>query len=102
MTSPSDDSQVAATPPTRIPAPTERLLERADALAAGARPREALPVYRDLLAAEPEAVEARLHLARHLLRLDEHEQAVAVLSDGLRLSPDQTEFLVLRGGIYGG
>jgi len=87
-------------PPARTPAPTERLLERADALAGGARPADALPVYRELLAAEPEHREGGLHLARLLLQLEELEGALAVLNDALRHAPDQTEFLVLRGGIY--
>ena len=38
-------------------------------------------------------------LARLLVQLEEHEQAIDVLGDGLRNAPDQTEFLVLRGGI---
>jgi Flp pilus assembly protein TadD len=101
MTSPSEDPQAAATPPSRPPALAERLLERADALAAGARPLDALPVYRELLAAEPEQVDARMHLVRLLLRLDEREQAAALLSEALTRSPDETELLVLRGGIYG-
>ena len=91
----------AAIPPPRTPTPAERLLERADALAAGARPADAVPAYRELLAAEPEHLEGRLHLARLLVRLDEHASALALLSEALSHSPDQTEYLVLRGGIYG-
>jgi tetratricopeptide (TPR) repeat protein len=90
----------AATPPIRTPAPAERLLERADGLAAGARPADAVAVYRELLAAEPGHVDARLHLARLLVQLEEHEQALVLLADTLRNAPDQTEFLVLRGGIF--
>jgi len=86
--------------PPRTPTAAERLLERADALAAGPRPAEALPLYYELLAAEPEHFEGRLHLARLLLQLDEHEAALALLNAALRHAPDQTEFLVLRGGIH--
>jgi protein O-GlcNAc transferase len=90
----------AATPPTRTPAPAERLLERADALAAGARPADAVAVYRELLTADPGHVDARLHLARLLVQLEEHEQALVLVGDTLRNAPDQTEFLVLRGAIF--
>ena len=61
-------------PPSRPPAFAERLLERADALPAGARPLDSLAVCRELLTMEPEQVEARLHLAHLLLRLDEREE----------------------------
>ena len=88
------------TRPPRTPAPAERLLERADALAAGARPADAVPVYRELLAADAGHIEARLHLARLLVQLEEHEQALVLLGETLRNAPDQTEFLVLRGGIF--
>lgn len=100
MTSPPEDSQGAATLPPRAPASAERLLERADELAAGPRSVDALPLYREALAAAPEHLEGRLALVRLLLRLDEHEEAIAVLGDGLRHAPDQTDFLVLRGGVY--
>ena len=60
-----------------------------------------MAVYRELLAAEPAHVEARLRLARLLAQLEEHEQALVLLAETLRNAPDQTEFLVLRGGIYG-
>jgi tetratricopeptide (TPR) repeat protein len=83
-----------------MPTPGERLLERADALAAGGLPMDAVAVYRQLLAAEPEHLEGRLHLARLLVQLEELEGALAVLNDALRHAPDQTEFLVLRGGLY--
>src|SRR6266511_6414438 len=82
----------AATLPARTPAPAERLLERADALAAGARPADAVAVYRELLAADAGHVDARLHLARLLVQLEEHEQELALLGETLRNAPDQTEF----------
>src|SRR5215207_7657596 len=88
----ASDPTVATTPPPRAPAPAEQLLERADALAAGARPADALPHYRELLATEPGHVDARLQLARLLVRLDEYEQALALLAETLRNAPDQTEF----------
>jgi Flp pilus assembly protein TadD len=78
----------------------EQLLERADALARGPLPGAAVPVYRALLATEPDQVDARLHLARLLVSLDETGDALQALSDGLRVTPDQTEFLVLRGGLH--
>jgi Flp pilus assembly protein TadD len=109
----SDDEPTGPAPAQAVSAPAtasasgaqasaagERLLERADALAAGAWPADALPVYRELLAAEPEHLEGRLHLARLLLQLEELEGALTVLNDALRHAPDQTEFLVLRGGIH--
>ena len=40
-------------------------------------------------------------MVRLLLQLEELDGALAVLNDALRHAPDQTEFLVLRGGIYG-
>ena len=54
-----------------------------------------------MLTAEPANVDARLRLVQLLVRLEEHEAAMAVLTEALRQSPDQTEFLVLRGGISG-
>lgn len=86
--------------PPRIPAPAERLLERADALAAGPRPASAVAAYRELLAADPGHVEGRLHLARLLVALEESDGALSLLGQALRESPDQTEYLVLRGGIH--
>ena len=83
------------------PAPAERLLERADALAAGRAPgrgRAALPraagrgarTCRGPAASGPPAD-----------RLDEATRpSMVLIGDGLRHAPDQTEFLVLRGGIY--
>jgi tetratricopeptide (TPR) repeat protein len=100
MTFPPDDPQGAATLPPLDSASVERLLERADALAAGARPSHAVAVYRELLAAAPDHVDGRLALARLLLRLDEPEQAIGELGHGLRHAPDQTELLVMRGGVY--
>ena len=101
MTSPPDESQGRGhASPAAHRRSAERLLERADELAAGAHPGDAAAVYRELLAAEPEHVEARLQLVRLLTRLEEHEVAIHVLGDGLRHAPDQTELLVLRGGLY--
>ena len=100
MTPSPDETQGAATLPPREKTPAELLLERADLLAAGDRGADALPVYRELLAAEPEQIEGRLQLVRLLLRLEEAEEAIHVLGDGLRHAPDQTELLVLRGGVY--
>jgi tetratricopeptide (TPR) repeat protein len=77
------------------------LLEQADTQAAGPHPASAVPLYRELLAAEPTHVNARLHLAQLLDRLEEREAALTLLDDALRQSADQTEFLVLRGEIYG-
>ncbi len=100
---PAGSSPAAVAEPSggRIRTAAEQLLDRADALARGPLPGTAVPVYRTLLATEPEQVEARLHLARLLVSLDETADALQVLSDGLHLTPDQTEFLVLRGSIHG-
>ena len=95
-----EPATATTTLPPRTPAPAERLLERADALAAGARPADAVAVYREVLAADAGHVEGRLHLARLLVQLEEHEQALVLLGETLRNSPDQTEFLVLRGAIF--
>ena len=100
MTTPPDKSQGAATLPPRTPAPVEPLLARADALAVGARPSDAVALYREALAAAPEHVAGRLALGRLLQRMDEVDQAIEVMGDGLRHAPDQTELLVLRGGLY--
>lgn len=83
------------------PNSAEVLLERAATLARGVTPALAVPVYRDLLASEPEHIEARLHLARLLDRLEESGGAIELLSEGLGRVPDQTELLVLRGAIRG-
>jgi protein O-GlcNAc transferase len=100
---PAGSGSAAVAEPTggRTRTPAELLLEQADALAQGPLPASAVPVYRTLLAAEPGQVEGRLHLAGLLERLDEAGAGIEVLSEGLRLAPDQTEFLVLRGGIQG-
>jgi tetratricopeptide (TPR) repeat protein len=74
------------------------LLERAGAAAS---PDHAAALYRELLAASPGHVEARLHLARLLERAEQLEDAVKTLSVGLRWLPDQVEFLLLRGALLG-
>jgi Flp pilus assembly protein TadD len=76
------------------------LLERADA-AASASPDQAIALYRELLLAIPDHVEARLHLARLLERNGELEDAVRTLSTGLRWTPEETELLLLRGSLQG-
>jgi protein O-GlcNAc transferase len=98
---PAESSPAAIAEPTRTRTAAELLLERGDVLAQGPLPGTAVTVYQTLLVAEPEHVEGRLHMACLLERLDEPVAAIQVLSDGLRLTPDQTEFLVLRGGIQG-
>jgi len=89
-----------STPP-RDRSAAERRLQQADELASGPLPESAVRPYRELLELEPENVEARLHLAHLLDRLEEAADAADVLTDGLRRNPDQTEFLVLRGSILG-
>src|SRR5687768_14664902 len=79
-------------------AATGLLLERADAAAS---PDQAAALYRELLAASPGHVEARLHLARLLERGGQLEDAVKTLSVGLRWMPDQVELLLLRGALLG-
>jgi tetratricopeptide (TPR) repeat protein len=76
------------------------LLERADA-AATVSPDRAVALYRELLASIPDHVEARLHLARLLEQRDELEAAVKTLTTGLRWSPEETQFLYLRGMLLG-
>lgn len=99
--SPTDLPAASISVPARDRSATERRLQQADDLADGALPGSAVRPYRELLELEPEHVEARLHFARLLDRLEEAAEAVDVLSDGLRRAPDQTEFLVLRGAMLG-
>jgi protein O-GlcNAc transferase len=87
--------------PDRDRSATERRLQQADDLAASSLPGDAVRPYRELLELEPEHIDARLHFAHLLDRLEESAEAVDVLSDGLRRAPDQTEFLVLRGALLG-
>lgn len=98
---PDPSSGESVLPPLRDRSAAERRLQQADDLAQGSMPGAAVRPYREMLELEPGHVEARLHLARLLDRLEEALEAVDVLSDGLRRSPDQTEFLVLRGSILG-
>lgn len=91
----------AASAPSRDLSQSEQRLQRADDLASGSFPGQAIRHYRELLELEPVHIEGRLHFARLLDRLEEANEAVDVLSEGLRRAPDQTEFLVLRGSILG-
>ncbi|CAN5715801.1 hypothetical protein BH24GEM1_BH24GEM1_29640 [soil metagenome] len=70
------------------------LLERAGA---AATPDQAAALYRELLAASPAHVEARLRFAQLLERGEQLEEAVNTLSAGLRSAPDQIDWLLLRG-----
>ena len=79
-------------------AATGLLLERAGAATS---PDQAAALYRELLAASPGHVEARLHLARLLEQGEQLEDAVKTLSVGLRWMPDQVELLLLRGALLG-
>jgi len=74
------------------------LLERA---VAAASPDQAAALYREVLAGSPEHIEARLHLARLLEGGEQLEEAVKTLSLGLRWTPDQVDFLLLRGSLLG-
>jgi protein O-GlcNAc transferase len=94
-------SPAAGTAPPRDRSLTEQRLQQADEIAAGHLPGHATRLYRELLELEPGHVEARLHFARLLDRLEEPIEAVDVLSEGLRRASDQTEFLVMRGAILG-
>ncbi|HZA97291.1 MAG TPA: tetratricopeptide repeat protein, partial [Gemmatimonadales bacterium] len=93
----ANGSPAARAAPPRDRSLTEQRLQQADEVAAGHLPGHATRLYRELLELEPGHVEARLHFARLLDRLEEPVEAVDVLSEGLRRSPDQTEFLVMRG-----
>ena len=64
-------------------------------------PGAAVRPYRELLELEPEHVEARLHLARLLDRLEEVGRRGGRAHGGPSSAPDQTEFLVLRGSMLG-
>lgn len=86
--------------PDERPGAAAGLLERADA-AATVSPDQAVTLYRELLAAIPDHVEARVHLARLLERKGDLEDAVRTLSTGLKLTPDQPELLRLRGALLG-
>jgi Flp pilus assembly protein TadD len=79
-------------------AAAELLLQRAGAAASA---DQAAALYRELLLASPEHVEARLRLARLLESGEQLEEAVKTLSLGLRLIPDQIELLLLRGSLLG-
>jgi tetratricopeptide (TPR) repeat protein len=79
------------------PAVVSPLLERADAVARGARPSEAVPLYREALAADPAGTEARIRLVDLLARLERFDEALALLTP----EPDHPELLVLRGGLLG-
>jgi Flp pilus assembly protein TadD len=86
------DDTVVATAPAVGP-----LLERADALARGPRPSEAVPLYREAMAADPAAAAPRLGLAALLGRLERFDEALALLG-GVEQLPQPAELLVLRGG----
>ena len=89
---------MTTSPDEQTGAATALLLERAGA---AATPDQAAALYREVLAASPEHVEARLHLARLLEQGEQLEDAVKTLSDGLRWTPDQIDLLLLRGALLG-
>lgn len=64
------------------------------------RYREAVRTFRETLARAPGHVEARLGLAHALESDDNLDAAVATLSEAIEDSPDQTEYLALRGALY--
>src|SRR5437870_3532884 len=76
------------------------LLQQADTQAAGPHPASAVALYRELLAAEPTHTDVRLRLARLLDRLEAWDAALVQPGETLRQSPDQADFLVLRGEVY--
>ena len=95
---PGDRPVIEETPPARE---EERLVR--DALAAwdAGRFREAAGHYRTILARDPRQVEARIGLSRALEADDQPEASIATLTEAIELAPDQTEFLVERGGVLG-
>jgi len=91
-----DSGDDAATADTH---PAEQLLERADALAAGARPADAVAVYREVLALDAGHIEARSILPAAGPARGARAGAGPPRRDASQRA-DQTEFLVLRGGIF--
>ncbi|HEX6643154.1 MAG TPA: tetratricopeptide repeat protein [Gemmatimonadales bacterium] len=79
----------------------ERLVREALAAWDAGRFRDAAAHYRAILSKDPRQVDARIGLARAFEADDQPEAALATLTEAIDLSPDQTEYLVVRGGVYG-
>ncbi|HKG32635.1 MAG TPA: hypothetical protein VKB22_02765, partial [Gemmatimonadales bacterium] len=79
----SVENGTAASAPLRDLSLAEQRFQHANELASGSFPGQAIRPYRELLELEPAHVEGRLHFARLLDRLEEANEAVDVLSEGL-------------------
>ncbi|HEU5049756.1 MAG TPA: tetratricopeptide repeat protein, partial [Gemmatimonadales bacterium] len=91
------DAQIDTAPPRD----EERLVRDAVAAWEAGRYRDAAAHYRAILARDTRQVDARLGLARSLEADEQPEAALATLTEAIELAPDQTEYLVVRGSIYG-
>ena len=79
----------------------DTLVRAATAAWSEGRYRDAAAAWRELLTRDPRLVDARLGLARALEAADQPEAAIVALGEAIELAPDQTEFLVVRGAIFG-
>ena len=67
----------------------EAQLQLADALRRSRRPEEALPHYEHVIKLDPRVAEARFGYAMALVRLGRYQTARDVLTEGMKLHPDQ-------------
>jgi tetratricopeptide (TPR) repeat protein len=100
---PASASAPAVPTPAVAPlaAESSRLLRLAREHEASDDNEAALDRYEALLALDPASIDGRVGYARLLERLERGDAALAVLDDGVRRLPDQTEFLVQRAGLLG-
>jgi tetratricopeptide (TPR) repeat protein len=67
----------------------EAQLQLADALRRNGRPERALPHYQHVITLDPRVAEARFGYAMALVRLERYQTARDVLTEGMKLNPDQ-------------
>jgi arylsulfatase A-like enzyme/Flp pilus assembly protein TadD len=65
-------------------------LDRARLLGARGKPKEAIALYREIIAEQPQIAEARMGLARLLSQTRQHDEAEATLRQALELQPSST------------